>query len=107
MSNEIMTYEDFLKSKVKYHNTKCMVYGCNKDGLYEGGDARCWCPMCEEHADMERNYRFYLEKFNVKLTKDLSVASAYLLAVNKQYELQLKLDKALEEEHGPKFSEIK
>lgn len=107
MVNEIMTYEEFLKSKVKYHNVKCMVYDCKKEGSYEGGDSRCWCPMCEEHADMEREYRFYLEKFKVKLARDISTVCAYLSAINKQYELQNKLAKALEEEYGPKLGEIK
>lgn len=107
MSNEIMTYEEFLKSKVKYHNATCIIYDCEKEGLYEGGDSRCWCPMCEEHANMEQEYRCYLEKFKIKLTRDLSTLCAYLLAVNKQNELQLNLDKALEEEYGRELSKIK
>ena len=107
MVNEVLSYEEFLKSEVKYHNAKCIVYDCNKEGLYEGGDARCLCPMCEEHADMERKYYFYLEKFKVKLTRDLSTECAYMLVVNKQYELHDKLAKALEEEYGPKPGEIK
>lgn len=58
-----MTYEEYLKSKVKYPpNTKCGVgvpTPCKEPGIYEGGDSRCWFPMCERHADMRGEYNLY------------------------------------------------
>lgn len=57
---EYMTYEEYLKMKTKYKpTTKCGVLvpePCDKPGLYEGGDTRCWFPMCEEHAHMKDRY---------------------------------------------------
>lgn len=56
-----MNYTDWLKTKVKYDGkTKCFVDGCDKPGLYEMGDARYWCGGCEEHANMKREYQWYL-----------------------------------------------
>ena len=107
MSLEILTYEEFLKSKVKYHNVKCMVYDCKEDGLYEGGDTRCWCPMCAKHADMEQAYRFYLTNFKHIINTSINLLDAYLVAKGCQDKLQDKLTKALEEEYGPKLGEIK
>lgn len=57
------SYEEFLeRNKVpKYNGNKCFVHGCTKPGLYEGGDARFYCGMCEEHAGMKEQYIRELE----------------------------------------------
>ena len=40
---------------------KCFVNGCNVRGpLYPVGDARFWCGMCENHADMRKSYKMYI-----------------------------------------------
>lgn len=52
------SYEEFLeRNKVPdYNGKKCFVLGCTKPGLYEGGDSRFYCGMCEDHADMKNKY---------------------------------------------------
>ena len=53
----IPTYEEYRLSKVKYSpDETCGVMGCKEPGLYEGGDYRCWCPMCEKHARIKEDY---------------------------------------------------
>ena len=68
-----MTYEDYLKMKVEYPpDTICGILDCNKPGLYEGGDMRCWFPMCEEHARMKQCYETYLTPGPpIKIEKDI------------------------------------
>ena len=70
------TYEDYLKTKVKYPpDTSCGIPDCNKPGLYEAGDMRCWFPACEEHARMKLLYE--LDMFpdmidmNLDMKKDM------------------------------------
>lgn len=100
----VPTYEDFLKSRVKYSgNTKCFVGGCNKPGLYEGGDARYYCGMCEEHSGMRRSYRMYLRSLVSDANYMLSCEELYDKAQERLKKLQDKLDKALEEQDGPEF----
>lgn len=53
----IPTYEEYKLSKVKYSpDQTCGVMDCKEPGLYEGGDARCWFPMCEKHARIREQY---------------------------------------------------
>lgn len=55
-----LEYKDWLKTQEKYKGSKCFVMGCDKEGLYEGGDVRYYCGMCEEHASMKKKYQWYL-----------------------------------------------
>lgn len=66
-----LSYEEYLKTQIKYDGkTECFVGTCHKPGLYEGGDARWWCGMCEEHANMKSRYNRYLEDFRVNRTPE-------------------------------------
>lgn len=62
MDGKILTYEEFLSMQTKKYpvTQKCRIPGCDKPGYYEGGDARCWFPMCEEHVCMVKKYITYL-----------------------------------------------
>lgn len=75
MDIHIKSYEEFCDEHKKYDGGKCYVAGCNQPAYYEGGDARCWCPMCEDHADMPSFYYSYLGR------------------VRKQIETRMKWDK--------------
>ena len=98
VQRSVLTYEDFLKSRVKYSgDTKCFVYDCNKPGLYEGGDARYYCGMCEEHFGMRSSYRMYLGTLICDIDHMLSCEELYDKAQERLKKLQDKLDKALEE----------
>ena len=56
-----MSYEQWLETKKEYSGKeKCFVNGCDKPAFYEGGDARYYCGMCEEHAGMKMKYQWYL-----------------------------------------------
>lgn len=60
---KILTYKEYLDKHKKYDGkTTCFVQGCNKPAFYEGGDARFYCCVCEDHADMEQSYLSYLER---------------------------------------------
>ena len=51
------SYREFLqRNKVYDGKSKCCVLGCTKQAEYEGGDSRCYCGMCEEHARMKTKY---------------------------------------------------
>jgi hypothetical protein len=64
----IKAYQEFLDEHKKYDGTgKCICSGCKESAYYEGGDKRCWCPMCEEHVGMKERYRSYLEKIHRSL----------------------------------------
>ena len=68
MPTRIMTYNEFFVQHVKYDgHDKCFVAGCNQPAYFEGGDARCYCGMCEEHYGIKENYRRYLEDVERKL----------------------------------------
>ena len=57
MDIKIKSYEEFANERKKYDGTnKCFVMGCDKPGFYEGGDARFYCGMCEEHARLKEYY---------------------------------------------------
>ena len=101
----VPTYEEFLKSRVKYSgDTKCFVYDCDKPGLYEGGDERYYCGMCEEHSAMRTSYRMYLGALISDANYMLSCEELYDMAQRRLKKLQHRLDKALEEQDGSKFS---
>ena len=52
----MLEYYNWLKTQIKYKDCKCGVAGCNEQGLYEGGDARCWFPICEKHGELRKQY---------------------------------------------------
>jgi hypothetical protein len=43
------------------------VQPCDKPAYYEGGDARFYCAMCEEHVGMKHEYRSYLKGIEKKI----------------------------------------
>lgn len=101
----VPTYEEYAKSQVKYDgNTKCFVFDCNKPGLYEGGDARFYCGMCEEHSGLRNSYRMHLRGLISDANYMLSVEELYNKAQNRLNKLTEKLNEALEKEYGPEFS---
>lgn len=53
-----MTYEEFKETRKepKYFGNKCFVAGCENPAEYEGGDARFYCGVCEEHAGIKKQY---------------------------------------------------
>ena len=108
----IMKFEEFRESLVKYPpGVKCMVYKCKKDALFEGGDARCYCPMCEEHADIKKQYHSYLSSmcYSIDDTLNLSAEEMYNLVMERREKLENKLEKALKDleemQNGRKFGE--
>lgn len=62
MDLKILTYEEYLKQFTnKYDGScECAMPGCNKPAYYEGGDARCWFPVCDEHSNIGAYYDTYL-----------------------------------------------
>ena len=95
----LLKYEDWLKTQIKYDgSTSCFVYGCNKPALYEGGDSRFYCGMCEECASMEARYRLYLSTLHIRINEYESAFDAYLRVKIKQDNLQKKLQEALDED---------
>ena len=105
IQRSVPTYDDFKKSRVKYDGTtKCFVFDCNKPGLYEGGDARFYCGMCEEHSGLRSSYRMYLRGLISNANALLSAEELYDVAQNSVNKLTEKLNIALEQEYGPEFS---
>lgn len=70
----MLEYCDWLKTQIKYQDCKCGVGGCHEQGLYEGGDMRCWFPICEEHGELRKRYLQFTQKSELynKLEKRLS-----------------------------------
>ena len=72
---DLATYPEYRESKKdpKYVDGKgkCFVAGCDKPAYFEGGDARFWCGMCEEHADIRFDYVFDLIHLDDSLRKSL------------------------------------
>jgi uncharacterized RmlC-like cupin family protein len=100
-----LNYEKFLSENVKYNgNSKCFVHDCKESALYEGGDARFHCGMCEEHAAMRGKYRLYLNEFYPIINTNITNEQAYLLIVNRYNNLYNKIEKALEVTNGPELS---
>lgn len=63
MNIVVKSYDEFVAEyyENKYDGKcKCAIPGCGKPAYYEGGDARCWFPVCEEHARIEEHYVNYL-----------------------------------------------
>lgn len=90
---KLLRYDEWLKEQVKYTDCKCGVYGCDKPGLYEGGDSRCWFPACEEHAYMKQRYLHYCKQFKIVKLTEIDVEIAY----NKILNAQDNLEKAIKE----------
>ena len=68
MDIKILTYEEFIAKHNKYDGKcECAMPGCNKPAYYEGGDARCWFPVCEEHSTISGQYVLYLNDIKHKL----------------------------------------
>lgn len=89
---KLLRYDEWLKQQVKYTDCECAVYGCNKPGLYESGDARCWFPSCEEHASMKQQYLIYL---GISITENIDVDVAYQRYINKHKKLEKRLTEVL------------
>ena len=61
MDIKILTYEEFVTKHKKYDGKcECAMPWCEEPAYYEGGDARCWFPVCEKHALMSEQYYGYL-----------------------------------------------
>ena len=104
MNYGVLSYEEFLEREKKYDGEdSCYVYDCDKPGIYEGGDARCWCPMCEEHACMQSKYRSYLRGFNIAVKRELSNMDNYLRIRAQREKIENKIKEASED--GPKPGE--
>lgn len=64
----IKSYEEFANDHKKYSGYyQCFVHGCDKPGYYEGGDARFYCGMCEEHVGLKESYLVYLNHLERKI----------------------------------------
>ena len=101
-----LNYESFLKKNLKYDGkSKCFVYDCQERALYEGGDSRFYCGMCEEHAAMRGKYRMYLQDFYPSIQSNLTNEQIYDFVMDRYAYFNDKIAKALEEENGPKFGE--
>lgn len=78
----VESYEKFLdnetKASTEYAGATCFVAGCtNPPPYYKVGDARYWCGMCEEHANMRDRYRNYIQsKLENALLKGLAQVKA-------------------------------
>lgn len=90
---KLLRYDEWLKEQIKYTDCKCGVYGCDKPGLYESGDSRCWFPACEEHACMKEKYLHYCRQFKIVKLNEIDTEIAY----NKILNAQDKLEKAIKE----------
>ena len=98
IQGQVLTYEQYKNKNVKYDlNTKCFVFDCNKPGLYEGGDARFYCGMCEEHSNLRGRYRLYLGSLVSDAEHLLSSEELYDKAQARINKLKEKLSKALGE----------
>lgn len=65
MPIEVKTYKEYLAGEAEeskeYAGSHCFVAGCtNPPPYYKVGDARFWCGMCEEHAEMREKYLSYI-----------------------------------------------
>ena len=91
----LLNYADWLKTQVKYTDCKCGVCGCNNKGLYEGGDARCWFPICEEHNDMRREYLDQLYGHRINVDKAIDVEVAYQRELERRNNLEKRIMEVL------------
>ena len=63
MSKDKLTFEQFkeaMKDSKYNSDSKCICCGSN-NAFWEGGDARYYCSVCEEHAGLESAYKAYLK----------------------------------------------
>lgn len=68
MDIQIETYDEYKNQLKKYNGTcGCAMPGCDKPAEYEGGDARCWFPVCEEHARLKEDYITHLRYLRRKV----------------------------------------
>ena len=53
-----LSYEEFkeLWKEPKYFNQPCFMPGCKNLAEYEGGDARFYCGVCEQHSRIKERY---------------------------------------------------
>lgn len=91
----MLKYEEWLKSQIKYVDCECGVAGCHERGLYEGGDARCWFPMCERHADMRARYLSYLYTKRFKIERAIDVEIAYQQMLERKQKLENRIEEVL------------
>ena len=91
----MLKYQEWLKSQIKYADCKCGVAGCHERGLYEGGDARCWFPMCEQHADMRTRYLHYLPARLYKIEQETDVETAYKQILERKQKLENRITEVL------------
>ena len=58
----MITYEEFkeMHKEPKYFNNICFVAGCNNLAEYEGGDARFYCGVCEQHSRLQERYNILI-----------------------------------------------
>ena len=69
MDLHIKTFREFADERKKYDGTdECFVAGCHKPAYYEGGDARFYCGVCEEHAHIKGRYEEYLRGLRLRIT---------------------------------------
>lgn len=94
---KLLKYNEWLQQYVKYTDCECGVHGCNKPGLYEGGDSRCWFPACEEHAYMKQQYINYCKQFKIVKLTEIDTEIDTEIAYNKILNAQDKLEKAIKE----------
>ena len=95
MKIQIKTYEEFANERKKYDGSyKCFVNWCDKPAYYEGGDARCYCGMCEEHFGLKEYYISYLKYLEKKVRirmlwdkNDTTLESIYETIINKLTEV--------------------
>lgn len=62
------SYAHYLETHKEYEGEyECYVSGCTRPAYFEGGDSRCWCPMCEEHAGMKDRYLSLMRRAEAKV----------------------------------------
>ena len=70
---KIKSFEEFREEyrkiwlEPKYFGLPCIV--CGKPAEYEGGDARFYCGVCEEHSRLKEEYKYYIDK----IEKDIKI----------------------------------
>lgn len=100
MDIKILSYEEFVNQYEKKYDssTKCVIQGCDEPGYYEGGDARCWCPMCEKHSHIPGSYFRYLHDLKHRIEirvlwdkDDSSLKNLYSEIVDKIHEFSKRI----------------
>lgn len=91
----LLKYEDWLKTQIKYTNCKCGVAGCDNKGLYEGGDSRCWFPICEEHGELRHSYLRYLRGRRILVDEFISMEETYQRELERRGKLERRIQEIL------------